>query len=304
MSDWSWTPPAESGISVRMQAAGEVTLELAELPAADGSTDRLALCVHGFPELNFSWRYQMPLLSAAGWRVWAPNLRGYGASDRPEGVAAYHIDKLIGDLVGLIDASGAKEVLLIAHDWGAIISWQFAIRRARPLVGLVILNVPHPHVFARELKTWGQLRRSWYVYFFQLPGLPERVFGRDHAAGVARAIRNMAVDKSAFPRAVLDVYRKAAARPGALTAMINYYRSMVRSGSNKPTGDGRIETPTLMIWGEEDSALGIGCSQGTEAYCPDFEIHRLPGVSHWVQQEAPDKVNAILGAWLERLRRA
>ena len=144
MSDWSWTPPADSGIAVRMQQAGEVALELAELPAADGSTDRLALCVHGFPELNFSWRYQMPLLSQLGWRVWAPNLRGYGASDRPTGVSAYHIDRLIGDLVALIDASGAKEVLLIAHDWGAIIAWQFAIRRARPLVGLVILNVPHP----------------------------------------------------------------------------------------------------------------------------------------------------------------
>lgn len=298
MTDWSWTPPADSGICVRMQQAGDITLELAELPAANGATNRLALCVHGFPELNFSWRHQMPALSELGWRVWVPNMRGYGASDRPQGVDAYHLDRLMADLAALIDASGAREVLLIAHDWGAIIAWQFAIRRVRPLAGLVIMNVPHPHVFARELKTWGQLRRSWYIFAFQLPWLPDRLLAANRARRIGGAISRMAVDKSAFPRDVLDVYRNAAARPGAITAMINYYRSMARSGSNRPIGDGRVEAPTLMIWGEEDKALGIGCTRGTDAYCADFTLHRLPGVSHWVQQEAPDQVNAIMTAWL------
>ncbi len=300
MSDWSWNPPADSGITVRMQPANGIEFELAEMEAKDGSTDRLALCVHGFPELNFSWRYQIPMLAARGWRVWAPNLRGYGASSKPKGVAAYHLDHLIADVAALIDESGAKEVMLIAHDWGAVIAWQFAIKRMRPLTKLIIMNAPHPHIFARELKTWKQLRRSWYALFFQLPWLPEWHAGRDGAAGIGRAIDNMAVDKAAFPPEVLDVYQAAAARPGALTAMINYYRSLVRSGSNKPRGSGAIDVPTLMIWGEEDKALGIGCARGTEAFCTDFTLHRLPGVSHWVQQEAPEKVNELIGEWLDR----
>ena len=300
MSDWSWNPPADSGITVRMQPANGIEFELAEMEAKDGSTDRLALCVHGFPELNFSWRYQIPMLAARGWRVWAPNLRGYGASSKPKGVAAFHLDHLIADVAALIDESGAKEVMLIAHDWGAVIAWQFAIKRMRPLTKLIIMNAPHPHIFARELKTWKQLRRSWYALFFQLPWLPEWHAGRDGAAGIGRAIHNMAVDKAAFPPEVLDVYQAAAARPGALTAMINYYRSLVRSGSNKPRGSGAIDVPTLMIWGEEDKALGIGCARGTEAFCTDFTLHRLPGVSHWVQQEAPEKVNELIGEWLDR----
>ncbi len=300
MKDWSWNPPEGSGITVRMISVNGVELEFAELSAKDGNTARLALCLHGFPELNFSWRFQMRVLSERGWRVWAPNLRGYGASSKPKGVAAYHLDHLIADVAALIDASGAKEVMLVAHDWGAVIAWQFAIKRARPLTKLIIMNAPHPHIFARELKTWSQIRRSWYALFFQLPWLPEWHAGRDGAAGIGRAIVNMAVDKSAFPPEVLDVYQAAAARPGALTAMINYYRSLVRSGSNKPRGSGMIDVPTLMIWGEEDKALGIGCSRGTEAYCTDFTLHRLLGVSHWVQQEAPEAVNALIGEWLDR----
>jgi epoxide hydrolase 4 len=178
VTDWSWNPPQESAITLRMVPVNGAELELAEMAAKDGSTDRLALCVHGFPELNFSWRYQIAMLSKRGWRVWAPNLRGYGASSKPKGVAAYHLDHLIADIAALIDASGAKEVMLIAHHWGAVIAWQFAIKRMRPLTKLIIMNAPHPHIFARELKTWSQLRRSWYALFFQLPWLPEWHAGR------------------------------------------------------------------------------------------------------------------------------
>ena len=298
MTDWSWTPPADSGIRVRMQPTNGVMLELAELDAADGGTDRLALCVHGFPELNFSWRHQMPMLAARGWRVWAPNMRGYGASSKPPGIAAYGLDTLAEDLGGLIDASGASEVMLIAHDWGAIVAWHFAIRRVRPLVRLVIMNVPHPKVAQRESRNWRQLRMSWYILFFQLPWLPEAMLGRQRGRGIKGAIHGMAVDKSRFPRDVLQVYADAAMRPGALTAMINYYRALLRMPDARGIGDGLIDTPTLLIWGEEDKALGIWCSEGTEAWVPNLTVRRLPGVSHWVQQEAPDKVNAILAAWL------
>ncbi len=294
MTDWSWQPDAATGITVRMQEANGLQFELAEC----GSGDRLALCLHGFPELNFSWRYQMPLLAAKGWRVWAPNLRGYGASSRPEGMSAYTLDHLTDDVAALIDASGATDVMLVAHDWGAIIAWMFAIQKKRPLSRLVIMNVPHPLVGQREIKKWRQFWKSWYIFFFQLPRVPERALGRDGAEPIRQAFLKMAVDKSRFPKNDLDIYAAAASRPGALTAMINYYRALVRLSGFNRVGDGRVDVPTLMIWGEEDTALNIHCTEGTEEWVPNFTLHRLPGVSHWVQQEAPEKVNDILGAWL------
>jgi epoxide hydrolase 4 len=294
VTDWSWVPDRGSGISVRMQEANGLTFELAEC----GTGDRLALCLHGFPELNFSWRYQMPLLAANGWRVWAPNLRGYGATTRPAGVAAYAIDRLLEDIAALVDASGAKEVMLVAHDWGAIVAWMFAIRQVRPLSRLVIMNVPHPKVAQREIRHWRQLRRSWYIIFFQLPRFPEWSLARNGAAAIRRAFLGMAIDKSRFPNDVLDVYAAAASRPGAITAMLNYYRALIRHFRSADVGDGKVAVPTLMIWGEEDSALNIRCTEGTEAWAPDFTLRRLPAVSHWVQQEAPEAVNAILDDWL------
>jgi pimeloyl-ACP methyl ester carboxylesterase len=295
--DWSWQPEADSGIALRTVQANGIDFELAEAGEANG-TDRLALCLHGFPELNISWRHQMPLLAARGWRVWAPNLRGYGATTRPQGVDAYHLDRLCDDVAALIDASGAKEVMIVAHDWGAIIAWTFAIRRVRPITRLVIMNVPHPLVFKREMQFWRQRRPSWYIYFFQLPWLPEYALTRNGAAFIKRAFIGMAIDKSRFPRELLRVYASATLRPGAATAMVNYYRSLGRTGSYFAAGNGKVDVPVLMIWGEKDTALNIHCTDGTEAYCADFRLERLPGVSHWVQQEAPEKVNAILGDWL------
>lgn len=299
MNDWSWSPSADSGITVRMVRANGVALELAELAAADGGTERLALCVHGFPELNFSWRYQMPLLSALGWRVWAPNMRGYGASDKPQGIAAYRLNTLVEDLGALIDQSGASEVMLIAHDWGAIVAWHFAIRKVRPLVRLVIMNVPHPMVARRQRRNWRQLRMSWYIFFFQLPRLPEWFLARGNGRGIKGTIYAMAVDKARFGRDVLGVYSDAAMRPGALMAMVNYYRALVRTPDYGAIGDGRIDVPTLLVWGEEDKALGIWCAEGTEVWVPNITVRRFAGVSHWVQQEAPERVNQALSAWLD-----
>lgn len=295
MTDFTWTPDAASGITQRFIEANGIRFELAEC----GSGDRLALCLHGFPEINYSWRYQMPMLAAKGWRVWAPNLRGYGASDKPQGVNAYRLNTLAKDVAALIDASGAREVMLIAHDWGAIIAWHFAILKLRPLTRLVIMNVPHPLCGQREIRRWHQLKKSWYIFFFQLPWLPERMMAGQGARGIKGAFYNMAVDKSRFGREVLQTYANAALRPGAITAMVNYYRALLRTADFRQIGDGRVEVPTLMIWGEEDSALDVRCTDGTEAYVPDLELHRLPNVSHWVQQEAPETVNEILEKWVE-----
>lgn len=266
-----------------------------------GHGDRLALCLHGFPEHSFSWRHQLPMLADLGYLAWAPNLRGYGASSRPHGMEAYAIENLLGDVAALIDASGCRETVLIAHDWGAVIAWYFAMRRIRPLSRLIICNVPHPGPMAQAIRGGlAQLRKSWYVLFFQIPGLPERMLGRNGAEGVAEALRRSS-DPERFPPQVLEVYRRNAARPGALTAMINYYRALVRGGGARRqarAGYPVIDTPTLMIWGEDDVALSKETTYGTDAYVTQLTLRYLPRVSHWVQQEAPEAVNGMMQAFL------
>ncbi len=266
-----------------------------------GSGDRLAICLHGFPEHSFSWRYQLPMLAELGYEAWAPNLRGYGKSSRPPFVENYTMDQLLLDVAGLIDASAKPEVVLIAHDWGAVIAWQFAIQKVRPLTTLIICNAPHPAPMMKAIKDGsGQLKKSWYVFFFQIPRLPEWVIGRNEAAGVAQAIINSAVNKDMFPPEVVEVYRKNANQPGALTAMINYYRGLFRGRKNIVFEDSAmIDTPTLMVWGEDDVALSKESTYGTEEYVTDFRIRYLPRVSHWVQQEAPEAVNAMMSAFLK-----
>jgi epoxide hydrolase 4 len=264
--------------------------------------DKFALLLHGFPESSLSWRFQVPLLVAMGYEVWVPNLRGYGNSSRPIGVEHYQIRHLVADVAGLIDAGSAgRPITLMAHDWGAIVAWAFAADQVRPLDKLVIMNVPHPARMAEGLRTWQQLKKSWYIFFFQIPFLPEFLIGLNQAAIIKRVFSDMAIDKTHFTPEVLEAYRASAAKPGALTAMINYYRA-ARGGPDftKYLRDNvrPITTPTLMIWGDADTALGVELTDHYEGLVTNFTLKRLPNVSHWVQQEAPEKVNQILGDWL------
>ncbi len=290
----SWEPAPDSGITIEWIEAGELTFEV----ATAGEGEHLALCLHGFPELHYSWRHQMPLLAEMGYRVWAPNMRGYGGTTRPPDKKDYRLDKLTADVAALIDASGAKEVTLIAHDWGAIVAWQFAIQKVRPLARLVIMNVPHPVCARRELKTWKQLKKSWYIFFFQLPKLPEMRLGKNEAAAIGRLFRETSVNRDRFTREETEPYRIAAAKPGALTAMFNYYRSLLQTPDARRIGDGKVYVPTLIIWGEQDVAIDIACLDGTDQYVDDLTVRRYPHASHWVQQDIPDEVNAALKDWL------
>ncbi len=272
--------------------------------ASCGAGDRLALFLHGFPECWYSWRAQMPALASLGYRVWAPDLRGYGQTDRPPHREDYAIETLMEDVGALIDASGARETVLLAHDWGGVIAWYFATRKVRPLQRLVVMNLPHPQVMQEHLLP-RQIFRSWYALFFQLPRLPEMAMRARNYHAVRAAFLNMAIDKSRFPRELLQFYCDEAARPGALTAMFNYYRALIRGGGGarqRALGFAKIDVPTLMLWGEHDAALGKETTYGTERYVNDLTIRYLPRVSHWVQQEAPEKVNAMVTAWLSGQR--
>lgn len=296
-----WPGAEGQGISRRFVNANGLRFELAV--AGPANSDKLAICLHGFPELAYSWRFQMPTLAAKGWRVWAPNMRGYGESEKPAGVGNYALNHLIQDVAALIDAAKAenpaREVMLVAHDWGAIVAWHFAIHMPRPIKRLVIMNVPHPKVAEREIFKSRQFWKSWYIFFFQLPWLPEFVLKRGGGKRIRQAFSKMALDQTNFGDADLDVYAGAALRTGSMTAMVNYYRALLRTPDVKQTGEARVIIPTLMIWGEADTALNIHCTEGTEEWVPRLTLKRLPGVSHWVQQEAPEKVNAILADWLK-----
>ncbi len=292
----SWQPKPDGGISIEWITANGQTFEV----ATAGEGKKLALCLHGFPELHYSWRHQIPVLTDLGFRVWAPNMRGYGGSDRPDGINSYRLDTLLQDIAALIDVSGAEEVILIAHDWGGLVAWPFAIKKIRPLTRLVVMNCPHPMRLRQEIRYWKQLKKSWYIFFFQLPWLPERFFLRNNGQPLRDIFRDSAVNKELFDDATLEPYQKAALKPRALTAMINYYRALVRTPDVRHLGDGMVDVPTLVIWGEQDVAVDIKLLDGTQDFVPNLTVRRIPGASHWVQQDTPDETNRMLRKWLDR----
>ncbi len=298
MADGPWTLEY-------IEANGLIFETAVTAPTGPGNR-RLALCLHGFPETYYSWRYQMPLLARLGYTVWAPNMRGYGYSSRPERIADYTLDHLMADVEGLYDAAVARghtPTLLMAHDWGGLVAWASILNRVRPFERFIVVNMPHPELFRRKFFQDGQFLRSWYVYAFQLPWLPEKLLCANKARAVGKTFLDMAQDKTQFPDEVLDVYRQNALIPGCATAMINYYRANFRPfGGLGVLADPPItDIPTLMIWGEKDSALGKPLTEGTEEYVPKLTLHYLPNVSHWAQQEAPEPVNRHIEAWLERV---
>jgi epoxide hydrolase 4 len=256
----------------------------------------LMLMLHGFPEFWYSWRHQIPEF-AQYFKVVALDLRGYNDSDKPEDKSAYVMDEFVKDIRGVIQGLGYEKCILVGHDWGGAIAWNFAYTYSEMLERLIILNLPHPAKFSQGLLSIQQLLRSSYIFFFQLPWLPELMIKNSNYAAVAKAFKGMAVDKNAFSQADLDAYKNAAAKTGALTAMLNYYRNIFRQRILK-TNWGILTVPTLMIWGEKDTALGKELTYGTEAYVQDFQIKYIANCSHWVQQEKPDLVNQYIREFL------
>ncbi|RXH54886.1 alpha/beta fold hydrolase [Granulicella sibirica] len=270
-----------------------------------GEGETLALCLHGFPEVALSWRDQMHMLAGMGFRVWAPNQRGYGRSSRPPRMEDYSIENLMADVAALIDASGARKVVLLAHDWGGIVAWCFVTRRLRPLEKMVIINVPHPICFARSARRPSQMLRSWYAAAFQIPRLPEWAMARDGAKLVGDSMVRSSRAPERFPRDLVEATRANAAQPGALKAMIDWYRAFLRGGGLRrqaKLGFPRIDVPTLLLWGEEDDFLAKYTTEGTEEFVSQLTLKFLPGVSHWVQQDAPEACNEAIRSFLKASR--
>lgn len=250
----------------------------------------LVVLLHGFPEFWYAWRHQIPAL-ARHFRVVAPDLRGYNLSEKP--TRGYDIATLSADVRGLIEALGEREADVVGHDWGGEVAWTAAIRAPEFVRRLVILNAPHPAVMMRELRHPGQARRSLYMGFFQLRGIAERAMERDDYAMVRRTFR--AADRAHAWLTDEDIarYVAALARPGALTAALEYYRQLRHDWI--PLSPMRvIRAPTLVLWGELDPYLGAGLLEGLDRWVKDPRIQRFPTAGHWLNQQEPERVNAAL----------
>ncbi|MFQ5898141.1 MAG: alpha/beta fold hydrolase [Candidatus Methylomirabilia bacterium] len=262
----------------------------------------LVMLLHGFPEFWYSWRHQIPALAEAGFSVAAPDLRGYNDSDRPGEVEAYRMGHIVEDVVGLIRVLGHERAVIVGHDWGGAAAYAFAMMHPELTQGLVVCNCPHPEAFSRALKggSYEQLRKSWYMFFFQLPEAPEAILSANHF----RFLKQFAYAnsrKGTFSPATLRKYEEAMAKPGALTGAINWYRAMFRRGLPPVREFPKISAPTLVIWGTRDHFLGQELARGMRRYFSGpFRMVFLHGVSHWVQQEAPGRVNRLLVNFLNR----
>ena len=259
----------------------------------------LMLLLHGFPEFWYSWRHQIPEF-AKDYKVVAIDLRGYNDSDKPADSTAYSMPEFINDVQGVITGLGYERCVLVGHDWGGAIAWSFAYAHPEMVERLIVLNIPHPAKFAEGLRTPQQLLRSGYIFFFQLPFLPELLIQLNDYQALEQAFKGMAKNKNAFTAADIEAYKNAFAKPGALTAAINYYRNVLQLGSSLQSSWSVLEVPTLMIWGEDDIPLGKELTYGTEQYVRDFQIKYIPNCSHCVQQEQPQLVNQYMREFLTR----
>jgi pimeloyl-ACP methyl ester carboxylesterase len=247
----------------------------------------LVLALHGFPESWYAWRHQLAALVAAGYRVAMPDQRGYGDSDKPTRVEDYHLDRLSGDAVAIVDALGREDAALLAHDWGGVVAWWTAHKHPGRVRRLAALAAPHPAVFLRALRTPPQVFKSWYVFFFQLPGAPEWLLGLEHQAAFERILTT--TSSGGFDDDDLAHFRASWSKPGCVHAMLNWYRALLQLDLAAP--EGAVKPPALILWGEGDEALGVELADRCASMCERASVVKLPGIKHWVQHEAPAEVN-------------
>jgi len=268
---------------------GKVKLHAVAAGPKDGP---VVLLLHGFPEFWYGWRRQIEPLAAAGFRVLVPDQRGYNLSSKPPDVKSYALSELTSDVMAIADQLGQERIFLAGHDWGAAVAWSAALLHPGRIAKLAILNVPHPSVMRRYLQSnLRQMRRSWYIFFFQLPLLPEMLFrAGSFRLGVSSLVRSSR--PGTFSADDLARYRAAWSQPGALTAMINWYRAGLRVRSR--FADRTVRVPTRILWGQRDAFLLPEMAQESLRYCTDAELISFPDASHWLQHEEPDRVSHFL----------
>ena len=259
----------------------------------EGSGD-LVILLHGFPEFWYGWRKQIPVLSQH-YRVVAPDMRGYNLSDKPKGVAQYKMDILAKDIAELIRQLGDGKAILVGHDWGAGVAWATATLYPELITKLGIINVPHPAEMRKALMGFNlsQWAKSYYIFLFQLPWLPEWGIGRNLKKVFTKTFAKFSPSGNPLPENEIEQYVKAYSQPGGLGGPINYYRAALRHVDSLSLSE-PLPMPVLMLWGEQDKALGKELTYNTKQYCRDLEIVYDPTSGHFLQYDNPELVNRKL----------
>lgn len=276
---------------------------------ATAGKGKLIMFVHGFPEFWYEWKNQLAEFGGEYMAV-APDMRGYNLSSKPADVEQYQVKYLVEDLRALAEHLGHKKFILVAHDWGGAIAWAFAIAHPEYLEKLIIINAPHPGVFARELKeNPAQQKASQYMLFFRSPQA-ETTLSANNYAQLVQIVLGAGLKSGAFTEEDKKAYIEAWSQPGALTGGLNYYRA-ARIGP--PSGEGdkegtsfaqgmpslAVKVPTLVIWGEKDTALLTGNLEGLDKFVPSLTIKRIPEGTHWVIHEKPAEVNGYIREFIK-----
>jgi pimeloyl-ACP methyl ester carboxylesterase len=268
---------------------GEIELHAVAAGPPDGP---VVVLLHGFPEFWYSWHKQIEPLASAGFRVIVPDQRGYNISSKPSDVAAYALSELTSDVLAIADQLAQERIFLAGHDWGAAVAWSVALLHPQRVAKLAILNVPHPSVMLRYLKTnLRQIRLSWYIFLLQLPSLPELVFSAFDFRFGKNALLNSSRPNTFSPDD-LALYRAAWSQPGALTTMMNWYRAAARHRSKFP--DSTVHVPTRILWGERDAFLLSEMAHDSLRYCDSAELYTFANASHWLQHEEPARVSELI----------
>jgi epoxide hydrolase 4 len=270
-----------------------------DLHLVEAGEGRPVILLHGFPEFWYSWRAQIPALAAAGFHVVAPDLRGYNLSSRPSGIENYSIDALSDDVIALIEQFGGS-VALVGHDWGGVIAWQVSRRSPRLLRKLVIINIPHPRAIRRALRSPGQWARFSYQLFFQPPFLPELLLRARNYWLLRTALRRLIRNERALSTTDMERYVAAWSHPGALRAMLDYYRALFRRSRlprlKRTASDGGV--PTLLIWGAGEPVFPGRSFRWSEEMDPETQLVRLENAGHFAQHDQPERVNELLIGFL------
>ena len=269
-----------------IDVGGAVTLHVREL-----GNGPLVILLHGFPDCSYTWRHQLPALADRGFHAVAPDLRGYDGSSKPKGVSSYSVSALAGDVAGLVTALGAEQADVVAHDWGGGAAWTFAMLHPERLRRLAILNAPHPVTLLRHLRSLQQLKRSWYMFAFQLPVMPELGLARNDFASLRAVFRTASVRPGAFTDEDIERHIDALRPPGALTAAINYYRAAFRNVGPNALRPRRIDHPVLVLWGDQDRFLGPELAEPGSEWTPSARVRHVPEAAHWIQHDVPELVN-------------
>lgn len=282
------------GIAVEHRFAQLPDVRIHYVAAGSGP---LVVLLHGFPEFWYTWRHLLPALARAGYRVVAPDLRGFNLSSKPDAVGAYAVKHVIGDIVGLVRALGAERVRLIGHDFGAGVAWGCAMHDPELFERIAVLNGPHPERLLHAFRSPVQLLKSWYVFAMQLPVIPEVFLRRRGYAFLLNALRDDQQRPGSYSELDLKRYAQAYAQPGALHAMVNLYRALLRPNTRIPVR--RIDLPALVLWGARDAHLGRELAKPDPALVPNCRVRYFEDGGHFVHHDLAEPVTRALLEFLQ-----